>query len=282
MGCAFQRFLVLALGLSAAVALAQTGDGVEIPIERCDVLPVVRVRIDGQEKRLLVDTGATSILNLSSFAGGRSTRIRVSSWRGTAATSAREISIPDLELGNHRLRNLKLPAIDLSPIGKACNGQIDGILGVDLLDRLGVTIDLKRRVARLGDAPAESPLMDDMLQAMRHCLTAFNQGKAEELEECLDPDIVLYTPWGEFRGRKGVMQYLKNRYLKHVPNLEYSETLRDTRRFGDALWYSYDYKLQTPSDRIVGHGMAMCRRENGVWRLLNIHNSLVQPEPEPK
>jgi hypothetical protein len=35
----------------------------------------------------------------------------------------------------------------LSPIGKACGGQIDGILGVDLLDAMGMTIDLKRRIA---------------------------------------------------------------------------------------------------------------------------------------
>ncbi len=60
-----------------------------------------------------------------------------------------------MELGTHKLHDLKLPAIDLSPIGKACGGQIDGILGVDLLDQMGMTIDLKRRVAV--PAPAGEP-----------------------------------------------------------------------------------------------------------------------------
>jgi hypothetical protein len=57
--------------------------------------------------------------------------------------------------GPRTLRGLKLPAIDLSAIGKACGGQIDGILGVDLLDQMGMTIDLKRRVAVT--APAGEP-----------------------------------------------------------------------------------------------------------------------------
>jgi hypothetical protein len=43
----------------------------EIPIERCDRLPVVRVRIGSAEMRFLVDTGATSTLNLKSFNTGR-------------------------------------------------------------------------------------------------------------------------------------------------------------------------------------------------------------------
>lgn len=75
--------------------------------------------------RFLVDTAATTMLNLKSFSGGRLKEIQVSSWSGMAATSAREVSIPDLAVGGHHLRDLKLPAIDLSPIGNACGGPID-------------------------------------------------------------------------------------------------------------------------------------------------------------
>src|SRR5215467_15292731 len=104
----------------------------EIPIERCDVLPVVKVRIDGTDMRFLLDTAATTVLNLKSFSAGRSKQIQISSWSGTIPTSAREVSLPELVFGEHHLRSLKLPAIDLSPIGNACGGKIDGILGVDL------------------------------------------------------------------------------------------------------------------------------------------------------
>src|SRR6266852_5028033 len=179
----------------------------EIPIERCDRLPVVKVHVAGKDMHLLVDTAATTLLNLKSFAGGRSKEVHITSWTGTAATSAREVSLPELMLGKHTLRDLKLPAIDLSPIGAACGGPIDGILGVDLLDKMGVTIDLKRQVASL-DADSADPkvVYAEMENSMHSCVTAFNEGKVAEFEECLEPETVLYTPDGEFVGRTRVLE----------------------------------------------------------------------------
>jgi hypothetical protein len=70
----------------------------EIPIERCDRLPVVKAHIGATEVRFLLDTGATTMLNLKSFAGGRIKEIQVTSWSGTAATSAREVSVAELSI----------------------------------------------------------------------------------------------------------------------------------------------------------------------------------------
>jgi hypothetical protein len=62
--------------LCAGVVWAQgAAVGDEIPIEKCDVLPVVRLKIDGTEMRFLLDTGATTVLNLESFSTGRSKAI---------------------------------------------------------------------------------------------------------------------------------------------------------------------------------------------------------------
>ena len=246
----------------------------EILIERCDRLPVVRARIGKSEVRFLLDTGATTVLNLKSFAGGQNREIQVTSWTGTAATSAREVSVKEMSIGNHHLRDLKLPAIDLSPIGNACGGPIDGILGVDLLDKMEVSIDLKRQVASLGADPVDpKTVYDEMEKSMGHCTTAFEQGKADEFEQCLDPEIVLYTPDGEFRGRKQVLEYMRNRYFKFAPRLHYSMKVQDVQSFGNALWYSYEYELDTPETHKPGHGMAMCRKTQGRWRILNMHNS---------
>jgi hypothetical protein len=246
----------------------------EIPIERCDVLPVVRVSIDGAEMRFLLDTGATTILNLSTFTSGRSKEIRVTSWSGTAATSAREVRLPELNLGSYRLRDLKLPAIDLSPIGKACGLRIDGILGVDLLDKIGVTIDLRRQVASMGPESTDARVMYAQMESSMHqCAEAFEKGNAKVLEECFDPEIVLYTPDGEYHGRKQAVAYLQGRYMKYAPNLCYKMKLQDVKSFGDALWYSYEYEIEAPQEHVVGHGMSMCRREHGQWYVLNLHNS---------
>jgi len=252
----------------------------EIPIERCDRLPVVKVHAAGKDMNFLLDTAATTLLNLKSFSGGRLKEVHIASWTGTAATSAREVSLDELVLGKHHLRNVKLPAIDLSPIGKACGGPIDGILGMDVLDQMGVTIDLKRRVASMGpdnvDANATYAAMED---SMEPCMVAFNKGDGAEFEKCLDPEVVMYTPHGEFGGRQQVMAYMQERFFKYAPNLVYSTRLREARMFGDALWYSYDYTLDTPVEHRTGHGMSMCRKGDGRWRILNMHNSSVESAP---
>ena len=275
--------LLFVSGCFPRVALSQNSShSDDIPIERCDLLPVVKLRIDGADMRFLLDTGATTMLNLKSFSSGRSKQIQVTSWSGTAATSAREVSLPELTLGTHRLRDLKLPAIDLSPIGMACGSQIDGILGVDLLDKMGATIDLKRQVASLGEQTLDAKTVyAEMEMNMHRCNVAFDSGNARELTECFDPEIVFYTPQGEFRGRKEVLDYLEQRYLKFAPNLHYKMCVRDMKTFGEALWYSYDYAIDSPLGHVAGHGMSMCRKDKDRWRILNLHNSFLESPGQP-
>jgi hypothetical protein len=283
----FRQVVAGLVVLAAGTVLGQTTHPApsEIPIERCDVLPVVRVSVAGQSMRFLLDTGATTILNLKAFSSGTSKKIRIDSWRGAAATSAREVSLPDFQVGNHILHDLKLPAIDLSPIGKACGGEIDGILGVDLLDRLGVTIDLQRKVATMKLSPSDSQgMFAEMEQSMDHCIVAFNQARATDLEECFDPDIVLYSSDGEYRGRKQVMQYMNTTYFRFAPGLRFEMTPHDVRNFGDALWYSYDYKVDVDKagKHRAGHGVAMCHRVDGKWLMLNMHNAEIEPAGSAK
>jgi hypothetical protein len=71
---------------------------------------------------------------------------------------------------------------------------------------LGVTIDLQRKVASRKLALSDTQgMFAEMEETMHHCDIAFNQARASELEDCFDPEIVLYTPEGEYRGRKQVM-----------------------------------------------------------------------------
>ena len=159
------RVLVFLVACFPGSVSAQTHEKQdEIPIERCGRLSVVTMKVAEENRRFLLDTGATTILNLKFFTSCESKQIHIYSWSGSAATNAREVFLPQVELGTHRLHDLKLPAIDLSPIGKACGGQIDGILGVDLLDQMGMTIDLKRRVAV--PAPVGEP--EDSADAFLH------------------------------------------------------------------------------------------------------------------
>ena len=263
--------------LNVTLAVAQEE---ELPLGHCDRLPVVDLRTGSSKFQFLVDTGATSILNLKSFSTGNSKDIKVTSWQGTSATNAREVSLTELALGNYRLHNLKLPAIDLSPIGKACGGQIDGILGIDLLEQMGATLDLQRRIAKLGLQNSQDPkaVYEEMERAMEACHKAFDGGDSRHLEECFEPDAVLYSRGKEYRGRAQVMQYLQEHLLRFAPNLHFAMKAHDYHLYGNALWHSYEYTIDAGGQRMSGHGVAICRKSEGRWRMVNLHTSPVADE----
>jgi ketosteroid isomerase-like protein len=267
----------LTFALAAHGARAQTpARGTEIPLQRCDRLPIVILRADNADKRFLIDTAATSLLNEKSFPRGHTRAVRIQSWNETTALNAREVLIGQLSLGNHILLGVTLPAIDLSAIAKACGGGVDGILGVDLLEQLGVTIDLKLSVARLGIAPlssSEASLIAEMDQAVHSCSEAFNNKDAEKLASCFDPDFVLSSPSGELRGRDEATNHFQQKYFGATPDVHLSMTTSEQRAVGDVVWTLYDYKIESPSIHAAGRGMMLCRRTNNRWYILSMHES---------
>ncbi len=275
----------LLLSLAAHSVRAQTTtSGTEIPLQHCDRLPIVVLRADNVDKRFLVDTAATSLLNEKSFPRGTSRAVRIQSWNETTALHAREVSIGELSLGSHSLEGVKLPAIDLSAIAKACGGEVDGILGVDLLEQLGVTIDLKRSVARLGSPPPsslETSLIADLDNAMHTCSEAFNNKDADKLASCFDPDFVLSSPSGELRGRDEAKNHFQQKYFGTNPYVKLSLTMSEQRAVGDVVWSLYDYTIESPSIHTAGRGMMLCRRSNRHWYILSMHESSTEPDSKP-
>jgi ketosteroid isomerase-like protein len=249
---------------------------IEIPLQRCDRLPVVILQVNNADKRFLIDTAATSMLNEKSFASGRSRDIRVQSWNQTTALSARVVAIGELKLGNHVLRNVTLPAIDLSALAKACGAPLDGVLGVDLLEQLGVTIDLQRSVARLGisqPSSTEVSVIADMEQAMHSCSEAFNNADAAKLSACFDPDFVLSSPAGELRGREQATNHFQQTYFGLTPRVHFSMTMKDQRAVGNVVWSLYDYAIESANVHTTGRGMMLCRKSEDHWYILSMHES---------
>jgi ketosteroid isomerase-like protein len=242
-------------------------------------LPVVILQVDKVDKRFLIDTAATSMLNEKSFTSGRTKQVHVQSWNETTTLDAREVSIGELTLGSHSLRGVRLPAIDLTALAKACGGPLDGILGVDLLEEMGVTIDLKRSVARLGVAPlsaSEASLVADMEQAMHSCSDAFNNADADKLAFCFDPDFVLSSPSGELRGRDEATNHFRKQYFSLTPHVHLSMSMNDQRAVGDVVWTLYDYTIESPSVHTTGRGMMLCRKFENHWYILSMHESPIE------
>jgi hypothetical protein len=96
----------LTLGIVPLAAIRTCAQ--EIPLEHCDALPVIPVEVNGRAMPFLVDTAATSLLNAQSFSGGRDRDVRITPWRGTQATSAREVSIREMVVGRTKLMAFRL------------------------------------------------------------------------------------------------------------------------------------------------------------------------------
>jgi hypothetical protein len=279
--CSFSTLLapfvvLLALELAPIPAAAQ-----EIPLKHCDKLPVVEVTVGSQPLLFLVDTAATSMLNLNSFATGKTQGTRVTSWTGTLATSGRQVTLDDLTVGNTKLVKLEMLAIDLSAIGKACGRKIDGVLGMDLLAKLGATIDLKKQTVHVTTANEEhaTELATEMHSGMHHCLEAFNTSDEQAFGDCLDPKIVLFSMETELYGREQVMGYFRERYFHQKPaaRLEIRESA--FYPIGEAVWYEYAFTIESVSGVLRGRGMAMCKKSEGRWRMASMHNSVMEMDP---
>jgi len=275
--CLLVWFGVLLVLVTGGRASAQ-----EIPLERCDSLPVVRVDVDGRAMHFLVDTAATSLLNAKSFAEGREQDVRITSWSGTVATTAREVSIKEIVVGRTKLLLLKIPAIDLSAIGKACGRKIDGVLGVDLLAKIGATIDLKRRAMHLTtvDEERETQLAKEMDQEMTRCVTAFNGSDEHAFAECLEPEITLLAEGKALSGRESVVQYFSQHYFHQRPAAKLEIRESAFHPLGEAVWYEYEFTVQSVHGLLRGRGMALCRKSSGRWRVASMHHTVEHFEPE--
>ena len=98
---------------------------------------------------------------------------------------------------------------------------------------MGVTIDLKRRIASVGPPPANAGVAYEQMEgSMHHCTSAFESGNAGELEDCFAPEIIIFALQREYRGRKEVMDYLQGHFLQYAPKLSYKMKLDDVKLFG--------------------------------------------------
>ncbi len=259
------------LGLS--LALANVVSGEEIPLTSCDGLPVVQVSMGRMKFFFLLDTAANSVLNLKSFPHGDAQRITVTSWSGASETPGQVVTINDLLIGEHHLRNLTLAAVDLSAIGRACGRQLDGILGIDVLRGLGAVVNLKERVAQLpsNNERAQAAELDERLTT---CAQAFNRADESVFSDCFDPNVVLFTEFGDFYGRKAATKLYRQVYHIDRSVRQLVITFRAHHLLGDAIWVDYDVRASMEQPTVVSRGSMLCEKRDGKWRIVHLNSSV--------
>jgi hypothetical protein len=241
-------------------------------------LPIVKVSVGQRHYQFLLDTGAAStLLNIKSFSSTDATEINMESWNGTVATSAREVGLHDLTIGEHQLVNLHLLAVDLTPLERSCQRRVDGVLGADLIARLGLTIDLKNHVAFLdGDARAQQGRFSQFEQHQMACVEAFNRSDEKAFEQCLDPDMVLLTSKGDYHGRNAVMKHFKEDYFGQNPPVLVSLTPRSHHAIGPVIWIEYDMAVTVGDHVMKARGTALYQKTGDRWLMSNMNYSVAE------
>lgn len=180
----------------------------------------------------------------------------------------------DLAIGQHHFKNLKLPAVDLSAIGHACGRIISGILGIDLLGKLGATVDLKEHAARLVvESEGTQANVAELHAHLEACEEAFNRADEAAFSECLDPEVVIFTVAGDYYGRTAAMQFYRSHYFQQNPPAHLFITPRAHHALGEAIWVEYDLRIVEGQQEVQGRGTALCQKKNGKWRIVHMNHS---------
>jgi Aspartyl protease/SnoaL-like domain len=248
----------------------------EVPLKSCKQLPIVQVTVSKRQFQFLLDTGATiTLLNRNSFSSTNSTEITMNSWNGSYSTSGREILMSDFGIGDHHLINLRLLAVDLTSLERSCGKRVDGVLGVDLIAQLGLTIDVKNHVATLaGSARTEETQFAELHHQQMACEQAFNRADDKAFGECLDPEVVFLAFGGDYHGRNSVMKYLKEKYFGQAPAVVLSLKPRTSHAIGDVIWEEYELRITLPKQIIKARGTALYHKIGERWLILNMNHSM--------
>jgi hypothetical protein len=75
------------------------------------------------------------------------------------------------------------------------------------------------------------------------------------------------------------MSYFRDRYFHQTPAAHLEIRASAFHAIGEAVWYEYDFTIESAQASIHGRGMAMCRKSDGHWRVASMHHSLVESEP---
>jgi hypothetical protein len=248
----------------------------EVPLKSCQQLPIVQVTVSNRQFQFLLDTGATiTLLNRNSFSSPNSTELTMNSWNGTHSTSGRQVLMSDFRVGEHHLINLRLLAVDLSPLERSCGKRVDGVLGVDLITQLGLTIDVKNHVATLaGSTRTEETQFAELHQQQMACEQAFNRADDKTFGECLDPEVVFLAFGKDYHGRNSVVKYLKEKYFGKAQTATLALKPRTSHAVGDVIWEEYELRITLPQQIIKARGTALYRKVGEKWLILNMNHSI--------
>lgn len=275
--------VIRALGILAALlslSCVQRTHAQDIPLDSCKALATIEATVGQRRLTFLVDTGATSsLLNAKSFTVGDAARVVMHSWNGAFSTDGRTAETSDLAIGGRHLNAMIFLAVDLSDLERECGKEIDGILGADLIRKLGLEIDLKKRVARFTANPKEQEKeFTDLSAQLELCVAAFDRSDEKAFGDCLDPDVVLVVSGKDYRGRDAVLKYLDQEYFTDGRSATMTIAPSAYHAVGEAVCLEYELSIRFRDRATRGRGTALFERSGAKWLMVSLSHSIAREE----
>lgn len=130
-----------------------------VPLTIRGAISLARIEVNGKAMAFIVDSAGTSMLNSDRV------RLRVVEQRKFGTVTISEtvsmeawdvVEIRWLKLGTQELKDVRILSRSLPQLERQLGGEVDGILGADLLTRWdAVALDYKDRTMRLGKAKCD-------------------------------------------------------------------------------------------------------------------------------
>jgi hypothetical protein len=137
--------------LAEAAPMKVTGERASVAIQRSWPAPLVRVKLNGTQVLMLVDTGSPGLLIDKMAATQRKVTLlagqRLSVWGGSRV-AARNARVNKLEIGDITIEGITAGVLNLHKFSMEVNPQseeIAGVIGLDVLRRFDVKLDFKSR-----------------------------------------------------------------------------------------------------------------------------------------
>ncbi len=132
-------------GKEAPYEIDGPADQCRIPFVHTDPLPLIRVKVDGEEANFLIDTGGSEVFidpELAKKVGATLFGSTKGTYGGGRRAETGQGRVGRVTLGDYVIRNVPVLVLSTRPFAVAARGKrVDGILGTVLLSHFLATLD---------------------------------------------------------------------------------------------------------------------------------------------
>jgi ketosteroid isomerase-like protein len=274
-------FLLIVCNPSASPARTAAADA-ELKLVPCGHVFVAQAKVDGIDRTFVIDTGSTTMMNVQTFSDVHSLaqpESYLTTFMGRRPVPARVVVINEVEFGDRKLYNIKVPAVDLSMTKLFCGKQFDGVVGTDLLAKLDVRIDF---VAGVAIVPAAIEDVGREIKSELHGWEeAFDHRDLTRFNEMFSSDIVWVTPRFRLNGREDVIAYLQREYFEHNARMK-SGHIDVSRSSADVRSYRirWEYKLNVGNGWTDYRASAIAHQRDKGWEILSVDERTASETPQ--